>query len=268
MSASAPPPQPPAAPPTPPVPTPKETIAAWAGYAKDRYDAAAKRVDEFRNWARQLSGAIIVLIGFELTLLGRVLDLKPPYSQTLRVLALVFLLASIVSQTALLLWAFRVGYRISRFIGPESPSVLAQFIASSDEAQTTQYIGAYYAKAFDLFHAASEGIAKAVDRLTRFFSATLALLLVAVGLLVTLSLWPGAGAYTGNPMATPTPPTPAPGPTQAPSTTPAPAATPQPAPAAPATTPQAPALSPLLGTPTPGLSQPFSAQPTHNTHKI
>jgi hypothetical protein len=45
-------------------------IEVWADYAKDRFESAAKRVDEFRNWARQLSAAVAVVIGLELTLVG------------------------------------------------------------------------------------------------------------------------------------------------------------------------------------------------------
>jgi hypothetical protein len=43
-------------------------VEVWADYAKDRFESAAKRVDEFRNWARQLGAAIAVVVGLELSL--------------------------------------------------------------------------------------------------------------------------------------------------------------------------------------------------------
>jgi hypothetical protein len=45
-------------------------IEVWADYSKDRFESSAKRVDEFRNWARQLSAAVAVVIGLELTLVA------------------------------------------------------------------------------------------------------------------------------------------------------------------------------------------------------
>lgn len=251
-----------APPQTPPPPPSKETLKVWAGYAKDRFDSASKRVDEFRNWARQLGGAVAVVIGFELTLVGRVLDLKPPFDASLRIWTLVLFLLTIVAQVLLLFWAIRTGYSGHTVLGPESPSKIAEFIVDVDEAGAEQLTGAYYAKAYDAFHDLSEQLGKAVGRANRFFALTVGVLVIGVALVVKLAVSPGPSqdAYTGavsNPVA---PPAPAPGP-RAGSGTP-------PAQAQPGATPRAPAPAPagkppsILVTPTDGQHQTFTAKPT------
>lgn len=236
--------------PEPELTTSEETITAWAAYAKDRFDAASKRVDEFRNWARQLAGVIGVVIGFEFTLTGRTLDLKPPFDPSLRTLALVIFLATIASQIYLLFRVLRIGYGGQHVLGPESPTVLAKFVADKDARTTKQVLGAYYAKAADTFHELSESLGSAVTFVSWLFSTSLIALLFGLLVLVTLA----TKSYTGPAMADSTS-TPAPGP----AASPAPAA-PQASPVA--TAPASPAPSaPLLVTPTPGRVERFTAQP-------
>ena len=252
---------PPQAPPPPPA---KETLKVWASYARDRFDSASKRVDEFRNWARQLGGAVAVVIGFELTLVGRVLDLKPPFDESLRIWTLVLFLVTIVAQVLLLFWALRTGYSGHTVVGPESPSKLAEFIVDADEAGAEQLTGAYYAKAYDAFHDLSEELGKSVGLANRFFAVTVGILVVGIALVVKLAVSPGPslGAYTGavsNPVA---PPAPAPGSGTGSSTPPVQA---QPgAGASPPASASAPAGKPpsILVTPTDGQRQTFTAKPT------
>ena len=90
-------------------------IEVWADYAKDRFESAAKRVDEFRNWARQLSAVVAVVIGLELTLVSKVLELKPPFDPTLRGCCLIAFLVAIGIQLLLIWWLLFVGY-VSRTI--------------------------------------------------------------------------------------------------------------------------------------------------------
>lgn len=241
--------------------TSKETIEAWGGYAKDRFDAASKRVDEFRNWARQLAGVIGVVIGFEFTLTGRVLDLKPPFDADLRTVVLVIFLLTILFQIFLLTKILQTGYAGEQIVGPESPAVLAAFIADKDEITTEQVIGAYYAKAADSFHHLSEGLGAQVGKTTRRFSWSLLSLLAGLGLLV----WLSTKSYTGRVMSgsgnaqAPPPATQSAGPKPTP--TPAPVAA---VPAQPASSTIAPVL-PLLATPTPGQVITLGAQPTPRT---
>src|SRR5438445_12383013 len=49
-----------------------------------------------------------------------------------------------------------VGYKSQPVVGPESPSVVANYVAERDEAEAYRLTGAYYAKAYDRFHELSE----------------------------------------------------------------------------------------------------------------
>jgi hypothetical protein len=159
------------------------TTEIWAGYAKDRFESTAKRVDEFRNWARQLGAAIAVAIGFELTLLGRALDIEAP-NEWLRYACLaVFLVAAIV-QAWLLFRMLRTGYVGRKALAPESPVTLWRYLEQKSPDETGWIIGAYYANAHDQFHALSEELDNAVGRATDWFARSIVLLLLGVALFV------------------------------------------------------------------------------------
>ncbi len=246
---------------TPPAPVPsKETLGVWATYAKDRFDTASKRVDEFRNWARQLGGAVAVVIGFELALVGRVLDMKPPFDASLRTWTLVLFLLTIAAQVLLLFWTLRVGYTGQTVLGPESPSKLAEFIVNVDEAGAQQLTGAYYAKAYDTFHALSEELGRAVGRATQLFASTAGFLVVGIALVVKLAVSsaPSQGAYTGGVSNPAPPPASASGSAAGPGATPA-QGQPAAAPAAPPVSASPPAI---LVTPTAGQPMTLGAEPT------
>lgn len=250
---------------TPPSPAP-ETIGIWSDYAKDRFDFASKRVDEFRNWARQLAGVVGVVIGFELTLIGRILDLRAPVSGGLRALTLTIFLGTVLAQVLLLFRILRIGYSGHQLVGPESPTVLAKFVAEKDEATTKQFVGAYYAHAYDKFRVVGEELGVDVGKATRVFTMTLIALLTGLGLLVWLSI----SAYNQSPMSSPnTPAAPnVPSPSVAQPQTAAPTAAAAPVtPASAAAAPAPPATSPLLATPTPGERQTFSALPSNTKAK-
>jgi hypothetical protein len=155
-------------------------IDIWAGYAKDRFESAAKRVDEFRNWARQLSAAVAVVIGLELTLVGRVLELKPPFDPTLRGRCLIAFLVAVGIQLLLIWWLLFVGY-VSRPVRyPESPVVLAGYVLNQDAQETQRMIGAYYAKAYDRFHAVSRRLGTNVGVATIVFAISILLFFAGV----------------------------------------------------------------------------------------
>jgi hypothetical protein len=162
-------------------------IDVWAGYAKDRFDSTSKRVDEFRNWARQLGSAIAVVIGLELALLGRVLDHEPPFDRGLRGGCLIAFLSAIVIQTALLFGLLRTGYVGQTVVGPESPVILARYVLTQRDQETQRMIGAYYARAHDRFHALSETLGRRVGIATRIFAWSIVLLLAGVALLVAVA---------------------------------------------------------------------------------
>lgn len=167
-------------------------IDVWADYSKDRFDSAAKRVDEFRNWARQLGAAVAVVISLELALVAKVLDLKPAVHSTLRVWCLAALLLAAAVQLGLLVWLLFTGYRSRDILWPESPVVLADYVIGQDEQETRRVIGAYYAKAYQRFHALSiqlgtrVGIATVIFTISMlfFFLAVVAWVVLASGLIL------------------------------------------------------------------------------------
>lgn len=239
---------PPAPPSSPPVLPAKETIAAWASYAKDRFDATSKRVDEFRSWSRQLAGVIGVVVGLECTLVGRLLDIKNLADYSLYASALGVLLLTILVQLA---WplrrALKDGYLGHQLMIPESPTKLAEHIQDADETKTKQYIGSYYGKASDGLHELSETLAVEVGQTFRIFRVSL------FGLLFGLCLYTG-GAMSNRTGSQPPPtssPVPSAAPAPSPTSSPAPTRSPAPSPAAP----------PIVVTPTPGQVGTFTRTP-------
>lgn len=161
-------------------------VEVWADYAKDRFESAAKRVDEFRNWARQLGAAIAVVVGLELSLVSKVLELEPPFNRTARLVCLAALLLAAAVQLALLVWLLFIGYRSRTIRWPESPLVLADYVLGYDEEETRRVIGAYYAKSYERFHALSISLGTRVGYATLAF--TISMLLLFSGVLVWVSL--------------------------------------------------------------------------------
>jgi hypothetical protein len=217
----------------------------WAEYAKERFKAADTRIGEYRSWARQLVAAIGVVIGLEVTLLVRLaLDGGSPLHVFWRVLCLVVFFGMLGFQFWALHRLLVVGYKSQPVVGPESPSVLANYIAERDEAEAYRVTGAYYAKAYDRFHELSEQLGERVARATVTFQWTLVALLLGVALVAGGALWPLVAPDRRGSMADGAPSTPGGSPG---STAPEPARVP----AAPA--PQAtPTTNSLLTTPTDG----------------
>ena len=159
------------------------TTEIWAGYAKDRFESTAKRVDEFRNWARQLGAAIAVAMGFELTLLGRALEIDAPVEWLRYLCVTAFLVAAIV-QAWLLFRTLRTGYVGRKALAPESPVTLWRYLEKKSPDETGRIIGAYYANAHDQFHALSEELGEAVGHATKWFARSIVVLLTGVALFV------------------------------------------------------------------------------------
>jgi hypothetical protein len=162
-------------------------IEVWADYSKDRFESAAKRVDEFRNWARQLGAAVAVVVSLELALVGKVLELKPVVPFTLRVWCLAILLLTAAVQLILLVWLLFIGYRSHDILWPESPVILADYILGQDEPETRRVIGAYYAKGYTRFHALSIRLGSRVGIATVIFTVSMLFFFVAVVVWVVLA---------------------------------------------------------------------------------
>ena len=165
-------------------------IEVWADYSKDRFESAAKRVDEFRNWARQLGAAVAVVVSLELALVGKVLELKPVVHSTLGVWCLTTLLLAAAVQLILLVWLLFIGYRSHDILWPESPVVLADYILGQDEPETRRVIGAYYAKAYTRFHALSIRLGSRVGIATVIFTVSMLFFFLAVVAWVVLASRP------------------------------------------------------------------------------
>jgi hypothetical protein len=227
------------------LPTDPQAITAWVQYSKDRYDAAEKRIADFRGWARQLAAAIAVVVGLEAALLGQLGKLGEA-SPLGMAACLSILLAGAAVQIVLFGRAVKKGYVGQGLPGPESPVVIAGHV--STEAETRRMIGAYYAKAADESHAMAEGVVKEVAGLARCFTATLWLLFAAMALTAGLL---GVSSLARKTMANP----PASSEPAKPQAEPA-------SPSAPAAAPAAePTVSPLLATPTPGRTETRAKEP-------
>jgi hypothetical protein len=161
------------------------SIEIWADYARDRFDSAAKRVDEFRNWARQLSAVVAVVIGLELTLVGKVLELKPV--PALRLWCLATLLSAAAVQLGVLVWQLFLGYRSRDVLWPESPIVLAGYFIGQDEQEARRVIGAHYAKAYGRCHDLGIYVGRRVGIATVIFTFSMLLFFVGVVAWVVLS---------------------------------------------------------------------------------
>lgn len=229
---------------------PPDGVAVWVQYSKERYDAADRRITDFRGWARQLGAAMGIVIGLEAALLGQLIRSAEVHPAAW-LAAVVVLLASVAYQLVILGRTVKQGYVGEQLTGPESPTVLAEHV--SDEPATRRMIGAYYAKASDESHKRAEKVAGEVAGLARRFVSSLWLLFV--GMVLTAGIL-GVSSLARKTMAD----TPASNGT-APST-PTPAA---PSPVAPASS-LGPSASPLLVTPTPGQQETRGAQPA--LHKL
>lgn len=166
-------------------------IELWAAYAKDRFDSAVRRVDEFRNWARQLGTAVAVLVGLELTLVGRAVDLKPPFDRNSLYGCLATFLVAIVVQLWLLFELLKIGYVGRKLFGPESPVTLWPHVANQAETDETMRIfGAYHAKAHDEFHSLGEELGGRLGVATRRLAFSMVLFFVGVVLFVSAAILP------------------------------------------------------------------------------
>jgi len=227
-----------------------QAIAVWAQYSKERYDAAERRIADFRGWARQLAAAIAVVVGLEAALLGQLG--KVGESSPLALAAcLVVLLGAVARQIVLLGRAVRSGYVGRGLLGPERPAVVAEHVTT--ELETRRITGAYYAMGADNLHQLAESLVGEVGRVARSFVATL--WLVYAAMVLTAAMY-GVSSLVRKAMANPSSPSETAHPQPA-SATPA-AATP----AADTAKPSAsPAPSPLLVTPTPGHTETRAAEP-------
>lgn len=232
-------------------------VAIWAEYAKDRYDAAERRLADFRGWARQLAGVVGVIVGLEAALLGQVIKLEVDARLLGGCLAL--LLVTVAWQLVIMGRAVAVGYVGKELLAPESPAVLADHLGGKDDAAALRMVAAYYAKGSDNVHALAEELSREMKGIVRDFKWSLWLLFIAMALTAvsavsshlrkTMTDTPASGPRPSEPAsAAPAAAVPA-------EQSPAPAATPQPVEPTPAHAP-----SPLLVTPTPGATE------THGVH--
>jgi len=226
-----------------------QAVAVWAQYSKERYDAAERRIADFRGWARQLAAAIAVVVGLEAALLGQVGKAGESSPRALALCSVV-LLGAVAWQLVLLGKAVRSGYVGCGLLGPERPAVVADHVTT--ELETRRIIGAYYAKGADQSHELAESLVGGVAGIARRFTATLWLVFAAMVLTAAMH---GVSSLARKPMSNssnssetaPSQPVAAPGAAM---------------PAADAAKPAAsPAPSPFLVTPTPGQTETRAAEP-------
>lgn len=161
-------------------------IAAWATYAKERYDAGEKRLADFRNWARQLAAATGAVIGLEIAIGVQLFKASERHSTWVTSLAAATWLLVVLAHVRLLRAAIKAGYIGQHHQGPESATVVAEHL--SDDAETRRLLGAYYAKGGDRIHVVAEAVVREVSQLARGFIRSLDMLFVNFVLATLLAL--------------------------------------------------------------------------------
>jgi hypothetical protein len=229
----------------------------WAEYAKDRYEAAEKRLSDFRGWARQLGAAIAVVIGLEAALLSQLSKAEDSTPRLCLLASLVLLGIAIAHQLVLFGRGIGKGYVGQGTLGPESAVLFTEHLPGKSEDEIQRIFGAYFAKSAESVHSVAEGVANEVGVLARNFQRSLwllfAVLVLVAGMRVHSALerksMTDTPSSSGPSQPAAAPPSPAPA-----AATPAPASSATPA-----------SSSPLLTTPTTGRIETKAAQPSRET---
>lgn len=155
--------------------------AARAADAKARFEAAERRFDEFRNRARLLATAIAFAIGFELTILGRLIELRPkpapsvalcPQCVLFLVTVVVFIL-TVLLQIRLLTRVIEKGYGTEKQYGLPSPKDVMRDTKRFDEEQVHEAIGSAYANAAAGWEKTNAELGPQVATLARDFARSM-----------------------------------------------------------------------------------------------
>lgn len=223
-------------------------METWAAYAKDRFDSAESQVKEFRNWARQLSAAVGVIISLEIGLIGKiVLDFKPGKQDCFVLLGLLGLLVAAGFQIRSLRKLFELGYIGKTIIGPATPGRMRRDLAHGQPYSVQEEIGHHYANSYDEVQSLAEKIATELSKETNRFVISL------IGFFGSLVFLSGVVVVVSRaPSTTPTVVVVTPTPTPIPAPTPAATAVP----AAPPTSIPVPPLTPSIT----ALTTPISAR--------
>jgi hypothetical protein len=117
----------------------------WAEYAKDRYESARSGIIEFRAWARQLLTAVAVVVGLEMSLLLRVVELRGAW----RIVVIVWLLATVVYQLLIARKLVRLGYQMV-WVPSEIPCspAFARFRLSQGTKPPKELLAEQYSQAY------------------------------------------------------------------------------------------------------------------------
>lgn len=200
----------------------EEALEIWSGYAKDRYLFEDNHHMDFRGRARQLTIAVPVLIGLEMTALVHLMAAR----RFLHVGSLSFLatalLIGIPAQLIFWIRAIRIGYVGQERLPPERPSVLLDHLAGKNRAEVLRMVGGYYAKATDALHTDNNALGAHIRLITNAIMLTLFLVFAAYMVVVSYGLKPASEVTVSRPG--PAPASPAPSTPQPAETTPAPAA--------------------------------------------
>jgi hypothetical protein len=167
----------------------REATQEWESYAKDRYESRRGSLVEFRGWARQLMQIVGVVIAIEIALFGKLVDVFSVWS----VVPLVALLATVAYQLTLLDLARAVGYSLTAFKYPESPTQVP--VARSGRAMR-RAIARQYSLAYEERNAESSAVGPRVADLGRGFIGSLFYGLMGTLLLTLVTL--SVKAYVGR----------------------------------------------------------------------
>lgn len=181
-----------------PLPLDSEAQKQWAEYSAARFESAEDRVKEFRNWARQLAGALAVIIGFEVNLIAKIFDSRPLLSEIYPVAALVVLFGAAIFKTVLIFRTFPLGYAPQELLGPEGPVTMRTLLVGKNDREAREIIARYYANACD-GQPGYEGLYAIAENLGASLKTLSRLSAIAVTLLVGGALIWAAGSIACSP---------------------------------------------------------------------
>jgi hypothetical protein len=173
---------------------PKENeswVDDWHDYAKSRYESARDSIIEFRGWARQLMGAMAVVIGLEITILLKVLELRTPWKHV----GIAWLVVTVVYQLMIASRLVRLGYQMPRslYVTPKSPRMMRLEI-SKDTSRARVAIAEQYAEAQRDRYSVSRKISQELFAESSGFVKSL-----MFGLLIAVLIAVGASFLQGPP---------------------------------------------------------------------
>jgi hypothetical protein len=171
------------------VPLPEEGnldggLSVWGEYSKDRYEWTEARIQEFRNWSRQLGAAISVLVGLEVTVIVKVLFDLEEELHGWHAAGIGLLLFATATQVIMLSGNILAGYAGEPVRCPTNPIALRSILARMSKSEAEEVIGRYYANGYADNNRLQQKLAKRLGWNARLLMASLLLFVLGIASIV------------------------------------------------------------------------------------